>query len=183
MKKQQPPSTLLPGKSQEARIAGLVVVGLLLFVFEAYIPRPIPWLKFGLANIATLIALVWLGWRAAILVTFLRIVIGAFFIGTLFSPGFFLSLCGGLVAVGIMSVLYQLRVFSLLSISVTGAVTHNMVQLLVATLWLFHNAILWRLAPYLILTGIITGIAIGIFTIYVLNKLKESHLWEDHSSH
>jgi heptaprenyl diphosphate synthase len=52
----------LPAEKREARLAGLIVVGLLLFIFEAYLPRPVPWLKFGLANIVTLIALYWIGW-------------------------------------------------------------------------------------------------------------------------
>lgn len=83
------PSKLSPVELWEARVSGLIVIGLLLFIFEAYLPRPVPWLKFGLANIATLIALYWLGWRAALIVSLFRIVIGSFFTGTLFTPGFF----------------------------------------------------------------------------------------------
>lgn len=172
------PSKLSPDRMQEARIAGLIVIGLLLFVFEAYLPRPVPWLKFGLANIATLIALYWMGWREAVTVTVLRILIGAFFVGTLFTPGFFLSFSGGVMAVLVMSLLYRSGWFSLLAISITGALTHNLTQLVVATYWLFHNPILWYLTPYLLLSGVLTGAVIGVLSHQLLNRLYQVALPE-----
>ena len=156
---------------QEARIAGLIVIGLLLFIFEAYLPRPIPWLKFGLANIATLIALYWMGWREAVTVTVLRILIGAFFVGTLFTPGFFLSFFGGIMAVLVMSLLHRSGWFSLLAISIAGALTHNLTQLFIAAYWLFHNSILWYLTPYLLLTALITGTGIALLTQQLLKRI------------
>jgi heptaprenyl diphosphate synthase len=166
------PSKPLPVEQvAEARLAGLIVIGLLLFIFEAYLPRPIPWLKFGLANIVTLIALYWMGWRAAIIVSLLRIVIGSFFTGNLFTPGFFLSLSGGVAAVGIMCVLFQLRIFSLLTVSIAGAMMHNFGQLLAAIYILFKNEVLWYLWPYLLFTAIITGIVTGLFSYYLLKRI------------
>ena len=76
---------------KEAHLAALVAIGLLLFLFEAFIPRPVPWLKFGIANIATLIALYWYGAAAALLVALSRILIGALFTGNILTPGFLLS--------------------------------------------------------------------------------------------
>ncbi len=150
-----------------------MVVGLLLFIFEAYLPRPVPWLKFGLANIATLVALYWMGWRAAFLVSLYRILIGSFFTGNLFTPGFFLSLGGGMSAVLVMGAMYHLRIFSLLSVSIAGALAHNLGQLLAAIYLLFKNAILWYLLPYLLLTGIITGVITGLFSYYLLRRIGE----------
>jgi len=170
--KRKTPSTPLPVDKRDARLAGLIVIGLLLFIFEAYLPRPIPWLKFGLANIATLIALYWMGWKEAVIVSLARIVIGSFFTGSLFSPGFFLSLSGGLLAVIVMGLLYHLKIFSMITVSIAGALMHNLGQLLVATYLLFKNAILWYLLPYLLLTGVITGIIIGLFSYYLLRRIR-----------
>jgi heptaprenyl diphosphate synthase len=152
----------------EARIAGLVVFGLLLFIFESYLPRPIPWLKFGLANIATLIALYWLGWKEALLVSLYRIVIGAFFVGNLFTPGFFLSISGGLLAVLMMGIFFHLKIFGIISVSIAGSIFHNLGQVVVAVAVLFKNAIVWYILPYLLLTALFTGVVIGIFSFYLL---------------
>jgi heptaprenyl diphosphate synthase len=166
------PSTQLPAEKREARLAGLIVIGLLLFIFEAYLPRPVPWLKFGLANIATLIALYWMGWKEAVIVSLFRIVIGSFFIGNLLTPGFFLSVSGGLSAVLVMGILYHVKIFSLITVSTAGALMHNLAQIFVATYLLFKNEIIWYLLPYLAVTGIITGIVIGLFSYYLLKRIR-----------
>jgi heptaprenyl diphosphate synthase len=167
-------SKQLPDKKSlqyEARVAGLIVVGLLLFVFENYLPRPIPWLKLGLANIATILALYWLGWKAALTVSVFRILIGSFFTGNLFTPGFFLSISGGLLAVTVMGLFYYLRIFGIISVSVIGAIFHNLGQLLVAVYFLFKNAVIWYLLPVLFLAGLFTGIVIGFFSFYLLRRI------------
>ncbi|MDH5459307.1 MAG: Gx transporter family protein, partial [Nitrospinota bacterium] len=60
-----------------ATIALLVGLGVVLHRLEALLPLPTPWVKLGLANIMTLIALVFLGFRAAVEVTLLRILLGS----------------------------------------------------------------------------------------------------------
>ena len=54
-------------------LAILVVLGVILHRVEALLPLPTPWIKLGLANIMTLIALVFLGAGAAFTVTLLRV--------------------------------------------------------------------------------------------------------------
>ncbi|MEE2986228.1 MAG: Gx transporter family protein, partial [Nitrospinota bacterium] len=58
-----------------ATMALLVALGVVLHRLEALLPLPSPWIKLGLANIMTLIALVFLGVREAFMVTVLRIVL------------------------------------------------------------------------------------------------------------
>jgi len=154
---------LSSAEQTDARLAGLIVLGLLLFLFEAFIPRPLPWLKFGLANVATLIALYWLGWREAIIVSVFRIFVGAFFTGNLLTPSFFLSATGGAAALVGMILLKQSGGFSIIAVSISGAILHNMAQLALAAEWLFSNNVLWHLLPYLIITAAITGLVIGLF--------------------
>jgi len=157
----------------DARLAGLIVLGLLLFLFESFIPRPLPWLKFGLSNIATLIALYWLGWKEAIVVSLFRILVGAFFTGNLLTPGFFLSACGGLAALSSMIILSQSKGFSIIAVSICGAVMHNLAQLTLAAEWLFNNPVLWYLLPYLVATGVLTGAVIGWFSRKLLLRFSE----------
>ena len=72
-----------------AVIALLVGLGVVLHRLEALLPLPTPWVKLGLANIMTLIALVFLGFRAAVEVTLLRVLLGSVLGGTFLSPTFF----------------------------------------------------------------------------------------------
>ncbi len=164
-------SKLSPDEQREARIAGLIVIGLLMFIFEAYLPRPVPWLKLGLANIATLIALYWIDWRAATTVTVFRIVIGSFFAGGFLSPGFFLSLSGGLLSIGLMALMHKSGIFGILAVSVAGALAHNFAQLAVAVTILFDNDVLWYLWPYMVLTALTTGGVIGWISHVLLRRL------------
>ncbi len=158
---------------EDAHLAALVAMGLILFLFEAAVPRPLPWLKAGLANIATLIALFWYGPLAALLVTFSRILGGALFTGNFLSPGFFLSLGGGTLAVLSMILLYQTRRFGLWGVSLTGAAFHNLGQILVAYFFLFQNLLVLQLLPYLVLYSLLSGTIIGFLSFVLLKRLKK----------
>ena len=46
-------------------IAAATVFEIVLFALDSAIPKPIPWIKIGLANIVTLALLVGAGWRLA----------------------------------------------------------------------------------------------------------------------
>src|SRR4030095_9788496 len=58
-----------------ARFGLLIALAVTLQIAESLIPRPIPWLRLGLANAVTLLVLVRAGFRAALAVTAIRIVL------------------------------------------------------------------------------------------------------------
>ncbi len=163
----------LPDSRKEAHLSVLIVLGMILFVFEAYIPRPIPWLKLGLANLATLIALYWYGAGAAILVSLYRIILGSLFIGTFLTPGFFLSLSGGLCAVLGMILLYHFRIFGIWAVSVAGAGLHGAGQLLAGYFLFFRNAVILNLFPFMLLYGLLSGSIIAYLSYLLLKQLKK----------
>ena len=154
----------------------LVALGASIQIAESVIPRPLPWLRLGLANVITLIALYRYGWRMAIRVGMLRTVIGSLFLGTSGSPAFFLSFGGATISCIAMGIIPRGRSrnparFGLTGVSVTGAVTHNLVQLALAwVLFIKHGGILW-LAPVLMVTGVITGVITAQIAGYVLDGL------------
>ncbi len=113
----------------------LSACGLILFVFESFLPL-LPWFRPGLGNIATILALLMFGFGDALKVTLLRIVLGALILGRLFTPVFVFALCGGLASAVVMAAAYRYgkRIFGPVGISVLGAAVHNLVQLLVAYL-------------------------------------------------
>jgi heptaprenyl diphosphate synthase len=55
----------------------------------------------------TLVVLVFLRFKEAVIVTFLRVVIESILWGTFLGPTFFLSLVGGIAAILIMGVFYK----------------------------------------------------------------------------
>ena len=110
-------------------MALMVALGVILHRLEALLPLPTPWVKLGLANLMTLMALVYLGTKEAFIVTLLRVILGSILGGTFLGPTFFLSLVGGLAGTAIMcGVYYRGRgPFSLVGVSVCGAYTHTFI--------------------------------------------------------
>jgi heptaprenyl diphosphate synthase len=152
----------LTGTRRVTNLALLVSIGLVLSIIESTFPPllPVPGAKLGLANIATVIALYMFGPWMALEVTVLRSVIGGLLRGSV--VGLFLSFSGGLVSTLVMIFLYVLfdGTFSVVGVSVAGAVTHNVVQLLAAYLLVRHLALFYYM-PYLILIAVPTGLFVG----------------------
>ena len=152
----------MTGTRRVTNLALLVSIGLVLSIIESTFPPllPVPGAKLGLANIATVIALYMFGPWMAVEVTVLRAVIGGLLRGSV--VGLFLSFSGGLASVLVMIVLYMLfeGTFSVIGVSVAGAVTHNVVQLLAAYLLVRHLALFYYM-PYLILIAVPTGLFVG----------------------
>ena len=147
----------------------LVLIGVLtasaivIAILESFIPSiGIPGIKLGLANIVILITIYELGVMEAAFINILRVVIVAVVRGTLLSMGFFLSLTGAVLSFGIM-VLFALTIkkFSIIGVSVIGAIFHVIGQILVAMIYLDSAYILLYL-PVIALSAIITGVLVGI---------------------
>lgn len=132
-----------------ATLALLVGLGVVLHRLEALLPLPTPWVKLGLANIMSLIALVFLGFRAALEVTLLRVLLGSVLSGTFLSPTFFLSLAGGLASVCIMGLLYRegRRTFSMVGISVAAAYAHTTAIFICVFFLFIHQSVFFNLLP------------------------------------
>lgn len=154
------------------RIGILVAAGLILFLFESAIPRPLPWLKPGLANLVVLVALYLYGIKAAFTVMFLRVLLGAFILGSLFNPVFLFSLGGGLVSTALMGLAfyYNRRTFSILGISVLGAFSHNLVQIMLAAVLVVNRTQVLYLMPIMLLSSLFSGLLVGIFAHFVVEK-------------
>lgn len=162
------------GTATMTRLALLSAVGLILFVFEAHIPRPLPWMKLGLGNVASLLGLFWYGIRGAMAVTLVRLLLGPLLLGTLLTPAFLFSAGGGLASLGVMAVVYRYGspAFSVIGISVWGALAHNMAQLLLAYVVLIRRGEVVILMPMLLLSSVVTGVLTGVLAYLVLDRLQ-----------
>jgi len=160
------------------RMAILVAAGSVLFLFESTIPRPLPWLKPGLSNLVTLIALCLYGFRAAFLVMFLRVILGALILGTLFNPAFLFALGGGIVSTTLMALAYphSRKIFSLIGVSLIGAFSHNLTQLCLAAFLVIHRTQVFYLLPIMLWSSLFSGFLVGIFAHFIVQKAHKLYL-------
>ncbi|NOZ24851.1 MAG: Gx transporter family protein [Nitrospirae bacterium] len=158
------------------RIAILAAYAIGLHGLERMIPAPLPWMRFGFANIITLTALILYGLRVAMTITLIRVLIVSLLTGSFLGPGFVLSLGGGVASTLIMSGAYSLfsALFSPVGISLIGSMAHNLTQLTLAYLLFVRRmeAILF-ITPIILLLGIITGMINGMASGLLLKKLGE----------
>ncbi|NLL80611.1 MAG: Gx transporter family protein [Clostridiales bacterium] len=141
----------------------------------------IPGAKIGLTNIVILIVLYQNGFRDAAAVSGVRIVLTGFLFGNL--SAIFYSLAGGAVSLCVMQMMKEgfphkddkkerkEKKFSILGVSTAGGVAHNLGQLCVAVL-IVENASLLYYLPFLIVSGLVAGICIGIAAKGVLVHLN-----------
>ena len=163
-------STINSPDKKLVTLALMVALGVILHRVEAMLPLPTPWIKLGLANIMTLLALVFLGFREALVVTGLRVFLGSIIGGTFLGPTFFLSLTGGLAATLIMALAYSRGSgpFSMIGVSIAGAYAHILaVTFCVYLVFIPQEAFLSLLPIFLslaLISGLLTGIVANILT-------------------
>ena len=160
-----------------AVIAMLVAQASVLHYMESLLPNPIPipGVKLGLANIITLLALVLFDFKTAVNISVLRTILGAMLSGTLFGVGFFMSFSGALAAVCMMALLLSVSSgFSLVGVSIAGAIAHNLGQLAMAALILNFSGIFYYL-PIMLLSSIPTGIITGLLLVELVKYLKANN--------
>lgn len=151
----------------------LLLLAIGLHLFEAALPSLGPWFKPGLANLVTLLALIWLGPRSALLLAVTRVIVGSFFIGTLFSPTFIISMAGGVAATLVMIAAWRtIPGITLVGVSLLGALTHMVAQFItVETLFIQQNLLYFALPPLLLLSTI-TGWLNGVLAGYIAARLE-----------
>lgn len=157
------PQSEFPQSNKMIAMTIMVALGVILHRLEVLLPLPSPWIKLGLANLMTLVALVFLGFKEAVIVTFLRVVLGSILGGTFLGPTFFLSLVGGIAAILIMGLLYKIgkKHMSLIGISIFGAYTHTLATSLCVYYFLIRESSFFTLLPFFFSLALLTGILTG----------------------
>lgn len=156
-------------KTKRITLFGMLVAVAFIFSYiEHLIPLPLPTgVKLGAANIVILCALYFLGWKEALAVSMVRIVLSGFAFGISTVP---YSLAGGLLSMLAMVLLKRAKGFGITGVSVAGSVCHNIGQTVVAMLLLGSKTVFYF--PLLLFSGIIAGILIGLVSGLVVTKLK-----------
>lgn len=155
-------------------IALLTAVALIIFVVESYIPVPvpIPGVKLGLANIITLYALWTLSPRETLCILLTRIFLGSIFAGQIMSLLY--SLSGGLLCFVVTLIFRHILNDNQIWIcSIIGAISHNVGQIVMAIFVTSTPGIVVYL-PFLLITGIISGIFTGLAAQELYRRMKKN---------
>lgn len=154
-----------------ATLAVTVAVAMILSFIESRIPAfvAIPGVKVGLANIAVIFALYKLGWREAMAVSLVRVVLVALLFGSVVSLAY--SIAGAVLSLSLMILLRKIGLFTEIAVSVVGGITHNIGQIFVAFLLLESDVVFYYL-PFLLISGIIAGIAVGAASALLIKRIK-----------
>ena len=149
-------------------IAWLTALAVTIHIAESALPSPVPGIKPGLANVVTIAVLVRYGWRMAVWVTLLRVLVSSLLLGSFLSPTFMLSLSGALCSALVLALAYIAAQrlpgagLSALGYSVLAALAHMAGQFAVAyALFIPHPALLYLL-PVLMSAAVIFGVVSGI---------------------
>ena len=158
--------------SRTALLGVLAAAAIAMQVLEAPLPRPLPWLKPGLANSTTIVALLLFGLPSALLLILVRQISANLLLGSLLSPSFLIGLMGSATAGVVMSITLKAgrQRLGLVSISVLGALSNNLAQLLVVSSILEHSAV-WYQLPFMMFASIPSGILIGLLSSLILARI------------
>lgn len=146
-------------------------IALTIFLIEAALPAlaPIPGIKLGLANIITLLVLCRYSAGDAAMVLTVRIVLAVLLSGQ--AVYMIYSICGGVLCLIIMTVSNRLMSGRYIYLtSILGAIAHNIGQIL-AAFFILRLSGIFVYIPYLIISGIATGLFTGLVCHFTLKKL------------
>lgn len=153
-------------------ISTLLAISIVLSIIESFIPLfsgILVGIKLGLANIIIIYALYKYGFKDAIYISILRVIIVGILRTGLFSITFIFSLSGAILSI-IMMALAKKTKLSIIGVSVIGSIFHVIGQLLIASIILKIPNIIYYL-PYFIILSCITGIIIGLISKEIVEKV------------
>lgn len=157
------------------RIAWLSALAISIHLLESALPSPIAGVKPGLANVVTLVVLFQFGWRLALWVHVLRVLVGSLLLGTFLSPTFFLSLSGAVASIVILLSMHSLaRIIPLSPIgySIPAALAHMYAQFWVAYFLFIQHEALFNLLPIFMTAALVFGLVTGVCAQFVLAQLQ-----------
>lgn len=159
-------------KSKVAYFGVFTALALIFSYVETLIPIQfgIPGVKLGLANLIIVIALYRMKLSEAYLLSIVRVLLAGFIFGNYFSIIY--SLAGGILSLTVMALLRKKGGFSVIGVSIAGGVFHNIGQLIVASVIVETFSVMYYV-PVLLISGLVTGLLIGIASDGMLKRLAD----------
>ena len=134
------------------------------------VPIPIPGVKLGLANVIIIIMMYFMDTKSAFFISIVRVLLsGLLFAGL---AGLLYSLSGALCSFLAMALLKKTERFSIIGVSLSGGVFHNVGQIIVAMLVLETTQLVYYL-PALMVAGTVTGFFVGLLGTMITERIKK----------
>lgn len=154
-------------KRKTVLLGFLLAISMILAYIESVLPLAvgIPGVKLGLPNLVVVLLLYSYGKKEALFVNLLRILLTGFLFGNLYSILY--AMAGALFSFCVMVIMRKTGGFSIVGVSISGGVSHNIGQILVAMFVVETYAPAFYL-PFLLIAGAVTGFLIGIVSSRVI---------------
>lgn len=148
-----------------------VALAMILSFVESQIPAfvAVPGVKVGLANIVVVFVLYKLGWKEAVAISMVRVLMVSLLFGS--GVSFFYSVAGAVLSLGGMILLQRCKIFSYVAVSVAGGVLHNAGQIAMACFLLRTDVIRYYL-PFLVLSGVVAGVVVGLVAAIMVKRIN-----------
>jgi len=146
-------------------IALLGAMCLFLSAIEYMIPKPLPFMRIGLANLPLMLAVDILPFSSFLVLIAIKIFGQALITGTLFSYILLFSIAGTFFSAMVMYALRRIfgrNRITFAGIGTAGAMVSNTAQLAMAQVFLLKENVRY-IAPPFLAAGLVTGITLGIF--------------------
>jgi len=133
----------------------------------------VPGVKLGLPNVVIIFVLYRFGTVEAGFVSLIRVILVSLLFGN--AMAFAYSMVGAVLSLTVMAVLRKTDLFSSVGVSVGGAVFHNVGQILTA-MFLLKTAEIGYYLIVLTVTGIISGILVGLCGVITVKRIPKLHI-------
>ena len=156
------------------KIAFFSALCMFLSMIEYAIPKPLPFMRLGIANMGIMLALYVLPIRQVLFLTLIKVFLQALISGTFFSYIFLFSFLGSFSSAFVMILsknLFKSKI-SFLGICLSGALANNLCQILLSYLMIFRSSTSY-IAPILLISGFISSFVLGLFT----QKFVDKSIW------
>lgn len=149
----------------------MIALAMVLSYLESLVPISfaVPGVKLGLANLVTILAIYRLDLRQTFVISLCRIVLSGLLFTSLLVIVY--SLAGACLSILVMVLLKKVKIFTMTGVSVSGAIAHNVGQLIVAAILLENANILYYIAV-LAISGTIAGVCIGLLASIILKNIR-----------
>jgi heptaprenyl diphosphate synthase len=145
---------------------------LFLSTIEYMIPKPLPFMRIGIANLPLMLALDIFPFHVFLVLIAIKVLGQALITGTLFSYIFLFSLAGTFFSAVAMYGLRRLagrNRIGFIGTGTAGAMISNITQLALAWIFVFRDNVRY-IAPPFLAAGVITGVLLGLFCEYFTGR-------------
>lgn len=156
-----------------AYLGVFTTLAMVLSYIEVLIPplyAAFPGIKMGLPNIVIVFALYCFGFRYAMAISLVRVLLTSLLFGNTLMMMY--SLAGAVLSLLTMLLLKSTNRFSCVGVSVAGGIMHNLGQIIVAII-AFDTLEIGYYMIVLTVTGTVAGILIGLASAYFIKRLHD----------